>query len=111
MEQAWANLGKLAEVTHKLFPNSPLVNVHRSFIEEDGGSPSETIYARLYDENLELKSKLEQNDRQLLELELKLTKLLQEHDGCEGNVDSSLKLLELREKLAAREEEIDRMNE
>jgi chromosome segregation ATPase len=36
---------------------------------------------------------------------------LQEHDGCEGNVDSSIKLLELREKLAAREEEIDRMNE
>lgn len=80
-------------------------------MDEEGGTPSETIYARLYDENLELKGKLEQNDRQLLELELKLTKLLQEHDGCEGNVDSSLKLLELREKLAAREEEIDRMNE
>jgi hypothetical protein len=86
-------LGKLAEVTHKLFPNSPLVGVHRGFMDEEGGAPSETIYARLYDENLELKGKLEQNDRQLLELELKLTKLLQEHDGCEGNVDSSLKLL------------------
>jgi hypothetical protein len=36
---------------------------------------------------------------------------LQEHDGCEGNVDSSMKILELREKLAAKEEELDRMNE
>jgi hypothetical protein len=58
LEQAWANLGKLAEVTHRLFPNSPLVGVHREFIEGDGGAPSETIYARLYDENLELKGKL-----------------------------------------------------
>lgn len=59
---------------------------------------------------MELKSKLEQNDRQLLELQLKLTKLLQEHDGCEGNVDSSLRLLQLREQLAGREDEIERMN-
>jgi hypothetical protein len=59
-------LGKLAEVTHRIFPNSPLVAVHRDFIEEEGGSPSETIYSRLYDENLELKGKLEQNDRQVL---------------------------------------------
>ena len=43
------NLGKLAEVTHRLFPNSPLVGVHRDFIEGEGGSPAETIYARLYD--------------------------------------------------------------
>ena len=58
-----------------------------------------------------MKSKLEQNDRHLLELELKLTKLLQEHDGCEGNVDSSLKFLELREQLAMKNEETERMNE
>ena len=43
------NLGKQAEVTHRLFPNSPLVGVHRDFIEGEGGSPAETIYARLYD--------------------------------------------------------------
>jgi hypothetical protein len=29
IEQSWLNLGKLAELTHRLFPNSPLVNVHR----------------------------------------------------------------------------------
>ena len=49
---------------------------------------------------MDLKSKLEQNDKHLIELELKLTKLLHEHDGCDGNVDSSLKFLELREQLA-----------
>jgi hypothetical protein len=40
LEQAWQNLGKLAEVTHRLFPNSPLVGVHREFLEGEGGSPS-----------------------------------------------------------------------
>ncbi len=40
-----------------------------------------------------------------------MTKLLQEHDGCEGNVDFSLKMLEIREKLAAKDEEIEQMNE
>lgn len=29
IDQSWLNLGKLAEITHQLFPNSPLVNVHR----------------------------------------------------------------------------------
>ena len=50
--------------------------------------------------------KLEQNDRHLVDLELKLTRLLQEHDGCEGTVDSSLKFLELREQVALKDEEI-----
>jgi hypothetical protein len=49
IDQSWQNLGKLAEVTHRLFPNSPLVGVHRSFMDGEGGNPSETIYARLYD--------------------------------------------------------------
>ena len=37
--------------------------------------------------------------------------MLQEHDGCEGNVGSSLKFLELREQLAMKNEETERMNE
>jgi hypothetical protein len=106
LDQTWLHLCKLAEITHKLFPRSPLVEVHRKFMEGVGGDPSDTIYGRLYEENLELRGKLEQNDRQVLELELKLTKLLQEHDGCEGKVDSSLRMLELREQLAAKEEQI-----
>ena len=66
LEESWLNLGKLAEITHKLFPRSPMVEVHRSFLEEGGSDPSESIYGRLYEENLDLKSKLEQNDRHLL---------------------------------------------
>jgi hypothetical protein len=100
LEEGWLNLGKLAEITHKLFPRSPMVSIHQSFLEEAGSDPSETIYGRLYEENIDLKRKLEQNDKHLLELEIKLTKLLQEHDGCDGNVDSSLKFLDLREQLA-----------
>lgn len=88
-----------------------MVGIHREFLEQAGRDPSDTIYGRLYEENLELKSKLEQNDKHLLELELKLTRLLQEHDGCDGNVDSSLKFLELREQLAIKNEELEKMNE
>jgi len=58
-----------------------------------------------------LKIKLDQNDKHLIDLELKLTRLLQEHDGCEGTVDSSLKFLEMREQIALKDEEIERMNE
>ncbi len=43
-----------------------MVAIHRSFIDEAGSDPSEAIYGRLYEENLDLKSKLEQNDRQVL---------------------------------------------
>lgn len=41
-----------------------------------------------------------------MDLELKLTRLLKEHDGCEGTVDSSLKFLELREQISIKDEEI-----
>lgn len=68
IEQSWLNLGKLAEITHRLFPNSPLVNIHRQFIQGQGSNPSETIYGKLYDENIELKAQLNQNDRQVLDL-------------------------------------------
>lgn len=64
-----AQTGQLAEITHHLFPQSALVAVHRELLaEEEGVEASNTIYSRLSDENMELKSKLEQNDRQLLEL-------------------------------------------
>jgi len=29
IDQAWLHLAKLAEITHKLFPRSPLVSIHR----------------------------------------------------------------------------------
>lgn len=49
LEQAWLNLGKLAEITHKIFPRSPMVAVHRSYLEQSGTDPSQTIYGRLYE--------------------------------------------------------------
>lgn len=53
---------------------------------------------------MDLKSKLEQNDQQILNLEINLTKLLNEQEAgvANGDLPEPVKLFELRDELALR---------
>lgn len=50
-------------------------------------------------------------DEQILDLELKLARILEEHDGCEGDIDSTSKIIELRQQLSLKDAEMDKMNQ